>query len=142
MKKILNKVGKLMTVCLATVISVFATVSVSVGPTMVHAENMLDNIKMNGAGGLETGELASSSADETFNTVYSKYKTILNGAIGLVTITLILLFVIQCAKLGAAADNANRRSSSVSALLWIGVSAGLLGAVYTFIGLFYNLFNA
>ena len=58
-----------------------------------------------------------------------------------IILTLVLLFVIQCGKLGAASDNAMKRSTSIGALLWIGIAAGLLGAVYTFIGLFYNLFN-
>lgn len=138
MKKFLKKIGNAMTVFGVSVMSIFGTAAVA---TPVMADNILDGIKVDGNGNLNTGSLGSSDTSDTFNTVYDKYKSILNGVIGLVTITLVLLFVIQCAKLGAAADNAAKRSTSVSALLWIGISAGLLGAVYTFIGLFYNLFN-
>lgn len=142
MRKVFKKIGKATAVFIVTLMSIFSTASV-IAPVQVMAaeSNILDNIKVDGNGNLSTGDLGSSDTYQTFNTVYSKYKTILNGVIGLVTITLVLLFVIQCAKLGASSDNAAKRSSSVSALLWIGVSAGLLGAVYTFIGLFYNLFN-
>ena len=140
MRQFLQKSGKKITAMLVAIIAVFTTVAY-VAPTPVMAANILDNIKMGQDGSLETGELSASDTSNTFNTVYTKYKSILNGVIGLVTITLVLLFVIQCGKLGASADNAARRSSSVGALLWIGVAAGLLGAVYTFIGLFYNLFN-
>lgn len=138
MKQMLKKIGNAITALGVTLMSIFGTAVVA---TPVAADNILDNIKMNSDGSLDTGSLGSSDTSGTFTTLYSKYKTILNGVIGLVTITLVLLFVIQCAKLGSAADNAAKRSNSVGALLWIGVAAGLLGSVYTFIGLFYNLFN-
>jgi hypothetical protein len=138
MKQFLKKIGNTMTALGVGIMSMFGTALVA---TPVAADNILDNISMDSNGNLNTGSLGSSDTSGTFTTLYSKYKTILNGVIGLVTITLVLLFVIQCAKLGASADNAAKRSNSVGALLWIGVAAGLLGSVYTFIGLFYNLFN-
>lgn len=143
MRNILNKIGKTMTAMMITIMSVFSTATVMMPAVTVSAaeSNILDNIKMDNNGKLNTGDLANSSTENTFNGVYDKYKAVLNGVIGLVTITLVLLFVIQCGKLGAASDNAMKRSNSIGALLWIGIAAGLLGAVYTFIGLFYNLFN-
>lgn len=141
MKQFFNKVGKTMAVFMVTLMSVFTTTSVAMPMTVAAENNILDGIKVNADGSLNTGSLGASDTSGTFNTLYDKYKSVLNGVIGLVTITLVLLFVIQCAKLGAASDNAAKRSNSVSALLWIGISAGLLGAVYTFIGLFYNLFH-
>lgn len=140
-----NKLTKILAAVTIGVMSFFATNAYVVNnePMVVHAEdgtNILDNVKMEG-GKVSLTKSATDDTGETFNAVYSKYKTILNGVIGLVTITLVLLFVIQCAKLGASADNAAKRSTSIGALLWIGIAAGLLGAVYTFIGLFYNVFN-
>lgn len=137
----LKRLGSFFTAMSIALVSFFATANVT-PVTLAAAEGgILDGISVGEDGGLNLGTTESTDAKDTFNTIYSKYKVMLNGVIGLVTITLVLLFVIQCAKLGASADNAARRSTSVSALLWIGVSAGLLGAVYTFIGLFYNIFN-
>lgn len=137
----LKKISSLLTAVSVGLMSFFATASVAPVTVALADNNILDGLGVDGQGNLSLGTTESTSASDTFNTIYSKYKVILNGVIGLVTISLVLLFVIQCAKLGASADNAARRSTSISALLWIGVSAGLLGAVYTFIGLFYNLFN-
>ena len=137
----LKKISSLLTAVSVGLMSFFATASVAPVTVALADNNILDGLGVDGQGNLNLGTTESTSASDTFNTIYSKYKVILNGVIGLVTISLVLLFVIQCAKLGASADNAARRSTSISALLWIGVSAGLLGAVYTFIGLFYNLFN-
>lgn len=137
----IKKIGSFLTAMSVALMSFFATASVT-PVTVASAEGgILDGIQVGGDGNLVLGTTGSSDANGTFNTIYTKYKVLLNGVIGLVTISLVLLFVIQCAKLGASADNAAKRSTSISALLWIGVSAGLLGAVYTFIGLFYNLFN-
>lgn len=137
----IKKIGNLLTAVIIGLLSFFATANVT-PVTVAYAEgNILDGLKVNSNGTLQVGTAESANASNTFNVIYDKYKVILNGVIGLVTITLVLLFVIQCGKLGVSADNAARRSTSISALLWIGISAGLLGAVYTFIGLFYNLFN-
>ena len=137
----MKKLSSLLMAVSVSLMSFFAVSTVTTDVTVASADNILDGIKVNNDGTIDFGTTGSSDTAGTFNTIYTKYKGILNGVIGLVTITLVLLFVIQCGKLGASSDNAMRRSSSISGLLWIGVSAGLLGAVYTFIGLFYNLFN-
>lgn len=137
----IKKIGNLLTAFAVGIMSFFATANV-IPVTPVYADsNILDGLEMGEGGTLSIGGAETDSAEDTFNVIYTKYKTMLNGVIGLVTITLVLLFVIQCGKLGMSADNAAKRSTSISGLLWIGVSAGLLGAVYTFIGLFYNIFK-
>ena len=135
----IKKIGNLLTAVAVGIMSFFATASIPV--TVANADNILEGIEVDTNGQIQIGTTTTKDAAGAFNTLYDKYKIMLNGVIGLVTITLVLMFVIQCGKLGMSADNAARRSTSITALLWIGVSAGLLGAVYTFIGLFYNIFN-
>lgn len=92
----------------------------------------------------ENGKLTSSFDDQsdstkTWNTVFKKYRTLIVGVSGVLTLTFILLFLLSFFRLGASsADNPTEHRRCLINLLWTGIAAAGSGSVTLICALFWN----
>lgn len=74
-------------------------------------------------------------------TVIEKYKGIITFVSGIITVTMVAVFIIQFLKLGMMPSNPRERKEVITGLLISGVSAALLGSITLFVGIFYGMFR-
>ena len=74
-------------------------------------------------------------------TVIQKYKGIITFVSGIITVTMVAVFIIQFLKLGMMPSNPRERKEIITGLLISGVSAALLGSITLFVGVFYGMFR-
>ena len=71
-----------------------------------------------------------------------KYKEAITFASGLATITMVLIFMRHCIKLGVlGTEHWALKRNSIMGLLWSGLAAALLGGMTLFFAISYNLFK-
>lgn len=78
---------------------------------------------------------------DAFSKITPKYKKIMVFAGGILTVTMVGIFVFQFTKLGAVATNPRERQEVLKGLMVSGVSAALLGSITFIVGLFFGLFK-
>ena len=74
----------------------------------------------------------------SWNNIFSRYRTVVVGVSGVGAITMIVFFIINFMKLGSSAGNPQARSQALTGVLWCGLAAAGLGAVTIIAGFFYN----
>ena len=71
-----------------------------------------------------------------------KYKEAITFASGLATITMVLIFMRHCIKLGVlGTEHWALKRNSIMGLLWSGLAVALLGGMTLFFAISYNLFK-
>ena len=85
--------------------------------------------------------IATGSTEGGLNGFIAKYKSLISGVCGVLSITMILFFILNVTKLSATADNDMARRKTINALLFSAISAVLMGGSSVFIGLFWNVLN-
>ncbi len=76
-----------------------------------------------------------------WNMFIEKYKKFITGFAGIGAVTMIVFFIIAFLRLGASVGNPNARSQALTACLWTGIAAALLGSVTFITGFVYNAFG-
>lgn len=71
--------------------------------------------------------------------VLAQYRGVISGLAGVAAITMIVFFIINFMKLGAAAGNPQARSQALMGIIWTGLAAAGCGGVAIFVGFFYNV---
>lgn len=71
--------------------------------------------------------------------VLAQYRGVISGLAGIAAITMIVFFIINFMKLGAAAGNPQARSQALMGIIWTGLAAAGCGGVAIFVGFFYNV---
>lgn len=74
-----------------------------------------------------------------WNVIYQKYKTVINGFLGLCVLSCVLVFIVSSIKLGSTAGNPAERKKVMTAMLLSGIGTAGLGAVLLLFGFFFNL---
>lgn len=110
-----------------------ASTTGQIGDVNVSVDNN-GKLTINGGGIDNNGSSASA-----WNNFIKKYKNFIVGISGVGAVSMILFFVMNFMKLGATAGNPNERQKVIMGLIWSGVAAAGLGAVTTFVGIFYNM---
>ena len=112
-----------------------ASASDSGGKSFDDALNLIgDDGKINYSSTIATG-----STEGGLNGFIAKYKSLISGVCGVLSITMILFFILNVTKLSATADNDMARRKTINALLFSAISAVLMGGSSVFIGLFWNV---
>lgn len=83
--------------------------------------------------------IATSSTEGGLNGFIAKYKSLISGLCGVLTITMIGFFALNITKLGAAGDNDMSRKKATQGLLFSAIAVVLFGGMSVFIGLFWNV---
>jgi len=83
----------------------------------------------------------NGDSEQTWTTIFNKYKGVILGISGIVTLTFVLILLFKFGKLGAAGDNPNLRREAINGCLWAGIAAALSGSVMLITGLFWNAFK-
>lgn len=101
-----------------------------------QAKNMLGNyIKITTTGISDN----SDGGVGAWQRVLSQYRGVISGLSGVAAITMIVFFIINFMKLGAAAGNPTQRSQALMGIIWTGLAAAGCGGVSIFVGFFYNV---
>ena len=79
--------------------------------------------------------------DDTWTTLFKKYKKGILGFFGLAMLTFVGLFIKGALGLGANATNPNGRREGIAGLIWTGVAAAVCGSVVVITALFWNAFK-
>ena len=93
---------------------------------------------MDSDGKMTTSFDDQSDSTKTWNTVFKKYRVVIVGISGVLTLTFIILFLINFFKIGAASDNPPERRKVLHGLLWTGIAAAGSGSVTLICALFWN----
>lgn len=96
------------------------------------------SVKMDSDGKMTTSFDDQSDSTKTWNTVFKKYRVVIVGISGVLTLTFIILFLINFFKIGAASDNPTERRKVLHGLLWTGIAAAGSGSVTLICALFWN----
>ena len=96
------------------------------------------SVKMDQNGKMTTSFDDQSDSTKTWNTVFKKYRVVVVGISGLLTLTFIILFLVNFFKIGAASDNPTERRKVLHGLLWMGIAAAGSGSVTLICALFWN----
>lgn len=78
---------------------------------------------------------------DAFGQIIPKYKNVIVFLSGILTVTMVAVFIVQFTRLGAVATNPRERQEVVRGLVVSGVSAAMLGSVTLIVGVFYGLFK-
>ena len=81
----------------------------------------------------------SKSQDDAWNTILGKFQAVVMGISGIGTICMVLFFIMNFIKLGAASTNPSEVAKIKTALLYSGLAAAGLGSVTFIVGLFYGI---
>lgn len=86
-----------------------------------------------------TSTIASGSTEGGLNGFIAKYKSLISGVCGVLSVTMIFFFIFNITKLSATADNDMARKKTINSLLYSAIAAVLMGGSSVFIGLFWNV---
>lgn len=90
--------------------------------------------------GLNTG-IQESTSGNVMTDIITKYKTIVIGISGIALVTMILVFIMNFAKLGTVSGNPTERAKVISALVFSAIATAGLGSLMIWVGFFYNMFK-
>ena len=96
------------------------------------------SVTMDGNGKMTTSFDGQSDSTKTWNTIFKKYRIAIVGIAGVLTLTFIVLFLINFFKVGAASDNPVERRKALIGVLWTGLAAAGSGSVTLICALFWN----
>ena len=87
-----------------------------------------------------TGEVSDTNTNSTdfsggFNNILERYRVLILGVFGLITMTLIILFIYYFVELGHSGDNPQDRSRAIKNILWCGIATALMGSITVVFGL-------
>ena len=85
------------------------------------------------------GSDISQNQDAAWNTILEKFQVVVMGISGIGTICMVLFFIMNFIKLGAASTNPSEVAKIKTALLYSGLAAAGLGSVTFIVGLFYGI---
>lgn len=71
--------------------------------------------------------------------IVTKYKGVITGVLGILTMTMVVFMIIQITKLGAAGDNESSRRKAIMGIITTGIATALLGASTIIVGFFWNM---
>lgn len=96
------------------------------------------SVTMDSNGKMTTSFDGQSDSSKTWNTIFNKYRVAIVGIAGVLTLTFIVLFLINFFKVGAASDNPVERRKALIGVLWTGIAAAGSGSVTLICALFWN----
>jgi len=85
-----------------------------------------------------SGMTSATKSGAAWTSFITKYRNFIVGISGIGAVSMILFFIMQLLKLGAAADNPQGRQQAITGLIWSGIAAALLGSVTIIVGFFYS----
>lgn len=78
---------------------------------------------------------------ESINSFLSKYSELAFGIFGLLTITLVVVAMVNFASLGSSANNPNARRMAITKILLTCIASALMGSLTLVIAIVYNIFR-
>ena len=88
------------------------------------------------------GTVSITGLDEeeegSWNTIFKKYKVVILGVSGILTLTFVILFGRSIVKLAANSDNPQGRREAIQSILWTFVAMALFGSITLVTGLAWN----
>lgn len=109
-------------------------------PVRVEAGNVFEDfdVSIDSSGGMNVKNESDNGNSSAWGTLIEKYKGFITGIAGVGAVTMVVLFIMQFLKLGAASGNPTARSQALVGVLWTGIAAAGLGAVSLIVGIFYG----
>ena len=100
----------------------------------------------NGKITIDIGEAGASNdmptnLTEAFNKLFENGEVILAGLTGILTLSMVGVFLFKAFKLAKSGDNPKERSEALTGMIYAAIGTALLGGGTIFIGFAYNLFN-
>lgn len=80
----------------------------------------------------------AASGQNTWSTLFDKYKNVIIGISGAAAVTFLAFFIVNFVKLGQSSGNPQMRSHALMGLIWCGIGCTCLGGIALFFGFFYN----
>lgn len=85
----------------------------------------------------ETALTDQSNLADSFTDIFIKYGKTITWATGIATITLVIIWIIQCVKLAfMAPEHWMLRRQTTMSLLWIGIATALMGSTTLILSIF------
>lgn len=132
----------------AMLLTGFVTAQTIVQPNPVYASSTRSSngaafegitISMSGGSAVIGGDNISQDQNAAWNLILEKFQVIVMGISGIGTICMVLFFIMNFIKLGAASTNPSDVAKIKTALLYSGLAAAGLGSVTFIVGLFYGI---
>ena len=82
--------------------------------------------------------MTDGGGESTWNRIMAKYKTVILGVSGILTLTFIILFGKNIIKLAANSDNPQGRREAIQGCLWTFIAMALFGSLTVITGLAWN----
>lgn len=100
----------------------------------------LDNISvsMDENGNVTVDGISDGNSTDTWQQLFNRYKIVIAGISGTVTLTFVVFFLKNFAAVGANSNNPQARREATNGCLWTGLAATGAGAVTIIVGLFWN----
>ena len=120
----------------------FVTAQTVMEPTAVYADGASFegiDIKLENGSMSITGDNVETDQNDAWNTILSKFQVVVMGISGVGTVCMVLFFIMNFIKLGAASTNPSEVAKIKTALLYSGLAAAGLGSVTFIVGLFYGI---
>ena len=126
--------------------SVFATPTVDfnlgeVGDLHVQTTGEEQYISIQEVSTIQNGTNKGQSTAEAFNVILRRYRGVIIGISGLLTLTFVLIFIITNIKLTASAMNPQKRAEISKSLIWIILGAAGFGSVTVLLSFGLGLFK-
>lgn len=128
---------------LATVLFVLMLFTMISQFSAIHA-NGVETISVSyglgkdGVEGIDKKVDGKTGVDGVATKVLKEYKTAIAGISGAVSLTFLIFFLINLAKLGSTAGNPQARQGALMGIVWCGLACAGIGAVGIFFGFFYG----
>lgn len=88
-----------------------------------------------------TGFKNSTNEIGAINAILKEYRHLVTVGSGIVSLTMIALFIVNFIKLGNSRGNSSERQKAIVGLVFTGIATALAGSVTLFTSLFYNFMS-
>lgn len=135
------KKNKILIVIVSILFSIFFMYDLSYADSFISPKLKIESSGIRFDAKDSTTETSFKDAEnevKAINTILKEYRLFVTFASGIVSLTMIGLFIMNLIKLGNTKGNPQARNKVITALIFTGVATALAGSVTTIVGLFYN----
>ena len=90
---------------------------------------------------IKKGGDAAQRTAASWNMIFNRYRGVIAGIAGVLTMTFVLIFLITFIKISSSSANPQKRAELSKSLIWVGLGAAGFGSITLIISLGFGLFQ-